>query len=169
MLITILWVWSTPNIKCGALRERCHLHSADNASIVCVFLIRLISGLLKVVSYIFLTPLFLQPAFTRTKTLTRTQALEGTSPPPESLPNQQCHMESRGSSLDVPGHSLTNGGSVDSSTGQLSSSASSTSLGLLQKKGQSSSQEAKEFLLASQKVSNVRIFFWCLCTHVLRS
>ncbi|GFR61683.1 R3H domain-containing protein 1 [Elysia marginata] len=96
------------------------------------------------------------PAFTRKQTLTRTQALEGTSPPPESLPNQQCHAEGRASSLDVPGHSLTNGGGRGSSealTGQVSGSATSQSL--LQKKGsQSASQEAKDSLLASQKVSN---------------
>ncbi|GFO20467.1 R3h domain-containing protein 1 [Plakobranchus ocellatus] len=98
------------------------------------------------------------PAFTRKQTLTRTQALEGTSPPPESLSSQQPHQ---GSSLDVSGHSLTNGGggggggSAETVSGQVPGSSSSLSIGQVQKKGsQSSSQEAKEFLRASHKISN---------------
>lgn len=84
-----------------------------------------------------------QPPITRKQTLIRGVALEGTSPPPESFLSQ---IPPNGTLLDS--HLLTHG-------------ATGTSEKNGKKKGQS--HEAKEFLLASHKISNVRIIY-SLCS-----
>ncbi|KAH9490154.1 R3H domain-containing protein 1 [Bulinus truncatus] len=73
------------------------------------------------------------PQITRKQTLIRTQALEGTSPPPESF---FSHVRTNGPTCDA--HPIINGTPEKGN----------------KKKGLSSSQEAKEYLLTSHKVSS---------------
>ncbi|XP_055859565.1 R3H domain-containing protein 1-like isoform X3 [Biomphalaria glabrata] len=79
-------------------------------------------------------PVPVPPQITRKQTLIRTQALEGTSPPPESFFSQ---IRSNGPASD----SLLTNGTAEGNKGTKN-------------KYQSSSQEAKEYLLTSHKVSS---------------
>lgn len=91
---------------------------------------------------------YFQPPMTRKQTLSRGIALEGTSPPPESffsqIPPKETVQDSR---LWTNG---ATGVSADKNAGK--------------KRGQS--HEAKEFLLASHKISNVRIAAWHVCAEI---